>query len=49
MFVDSIPLNGAGKVDRQLIRRTLEERFGTLRSQRLKQNRPSDKRAVLKI
>ena len=33
MFVDSIPLNGAGKVDRPLIRRTLQEHFGTLRSQ----------------
>ena len=32
MFVDSIPLNGAGKVDRPLIRRTMEERFGRLQS-----------------
>ena len=32
MFVDSIPLNGAGKVDRALIKRTMEERFGTLQS-----------------
>ena len=35
MFVDSIPLNGAGKVDRPLIRRTMEERFGTLQSRGL--------------
>ncbi|MGE0038132.1 MAG: class I adenylate-forming enzyme family protein [Xanthobacteraceae bacterium] len=35
MFVDSIPLNGAGKVDRALIRRTMEERFGTLQSRGL--------------
>ena len=35
MFVDAIPLNGAGKVDRPLIRRTLEERFGTLQSRGL--------------
>ena len=34
MFVDTIPLNGAGKVDRPLIRRTMEERFGTLQSRR---------------
>jgi long-chain acyl-CoA synthetase len=34
MMVDTIPLNGAGKVDRPLIRRTLEERFGTLQSRR---------------
>jgi acyl-CoA synthetase (AMP-forming)/AMP-acid ligase II len=35
MFVDSIPLNGAGKVDRPLIRRQLEERYGTLQSRGL--------------
>lgn len=35
MFVDTIPLNGAGKVDRPLIRRTMEERFGTLQSRGL--------------
>ena len=35
LFVDQIPLNGAGKVDRPLIRRTLEERFGTLQSRGL--------------
>ena len=35
LFVDSIPLNGAGKVDRPLIRRTMEERFGTLQSRGL--------------
>ena len=35
MFVDSIPLNGAGKVDRPLIRDQLEERYGTLRSRGL--------------
>lgn len=32
MFVDTIPLNGAGKVDRPLIKRTMEERFGILQS-----------------
>jgi long-chain acyl-CoA synthetase len=31
-FVDSIPLNGAGKVDRPAIRRSMEEQFGTLES-----------------
>ena len=35
MFVDTIPLNGAGKVDRPLIRRTMEERFGALQSRGL--------------
>ena len=35
LFVDQIPLNGAGKVDRPLIRRALEERFGTLQSRGL--------------
>lgn len=35
LFVDQIPLNGAGKVDRLLIRRALEERFGTLQSRGL--------------
>lgn len=32
MFADTIPLNGAGKVDRPLIKRTMEERFGLLQS-----------------
>jgi acyl-CoA synthetase (AMP-forming)/AMP-acid ligase II len=32
MFVDSIPLNGAGKVDRSFIRKTLQEKFGTVQS-----------------
>ena len=35
LFVDQIPLNGAGKVDRPLIRRALEEKFGTLQSRGL--------------
>ncbi len=35
LFVDSIPLNGAGKVDRPLIRQTLEQRFGVLQSRGL--------------
>ena len=35
MLVDAIPLNGAGKVDRPLIRRLLAERFGTLQSRGL--------------
>lgn len=35
LFVDQIPLNGAGKVDRPLIRRLLEEQFGTLQSRGL--------------
>ena len=35
LFVDQIPLNGAGKVDRPLIRRALEERFGRLQSRGL--------------
>jgi len=35
MFVDTIPLNGAGKVDRPLIRNQLEERYGTLQSRGL--------------
>jgi long-chain acyl-CoA synthetase len=35
MFVDAIPLNGAGKVDRPGIRRTLEEKFGMLQSRGL--------------
>jgi acyl-CoA synthetase (AMP-forming)/AMP-acid ligase II len=35
MLVDAIPLNGAGKVDRQLIRRIMEQRFGTLQSRGL--------------
>ena len=35
MLVDAIPLNGAGKVDRPLIRRTMDERFGTLQSRGL--------------
>jgi len=38
MFVDSIPLNGAGKVDRPLIRRAMEERFGTLQSRGLERS-----------
>jgi len=32
LFVDAIPLNGAGKVDRPGIRKTLEEKFGMLQS-----------------
>jgi long-chain acyl-CoA synthetase len=35
MFVDKIPLNGAGKVDRSLIQRTMQQRFGTLQSRGL--------------
>lgn len=32
LFVESIPLNGAGKVDRPLIQRTLADRFGIVES-----------------
>ena len=35
MFVDKIPLNGAGKVDRPLIKRTMQEKFGTLQGRGL--------------
>jgi long-chain acyl-CoA synthetase len=35
LFVDAIPLNGAGKVDRPGIRKTLEEKFGMLHSRGL--------------
>jgi long-chain acyl-CoA synthetase len=35
LLVEAIPLNGAGKVDRPFIRRTLEERFGVLQSRGL--------------
>jgi acyl-CoA synthetase (AMP-forming)/AMP-acid ligase II len=35
LFVDSIPINGAGKVDRPLIKQVLTQRFGVLESRGL--------------